>query len=135
MKKIFLAVLVFFIISSCSQDNETPSNDPSPTIIAKWQLLKGETKQGQDIISTQFFDPLPNCVRNFIDIKAGTVLKSITHSALCIENAQEYQYTYTNGILNYGNINRKVEKLTNSELVTSQETGLFRTFYSYQKAQ
>ncbi len=135
---ISFAIALFFCILSCSKDDDNPViQDPTPkaSIIGKWEYQKADTRDGQTIISTQSFDPLPSCVRNYLNIKSDNKIDLVDHSAPCVASMQTFTYNVNNNILSYSSANRTIEKLTNTELILTEPTGPYITAYYLKKVQ
>jgi hypothetical protein len=133
LKKSLAVLVVSIFIFSCSKDDESSAS--SASIIGKWEYQKADTRDGQSIISTQSFDPLPTCVRNYIDIKADNKIDLVDHSSPCVAQTQSFSYTVSNSVLSYSSANRTIEKLTTTDLILTEPTGPYITAYYFKKAQ
>jgi hypothetical protein len=137
--KIFIKTLLLVIsivLVSCAKDDEIPVNVPAaPSIIGKWEYQKADTRDGQTIISTQSFEPLPTCVRNFLNIKPDNKIDLVDHSSPCVAQTQTFTYTLNNNILSYSSANRTIEKLTSTDLILTEPSGPFITAYYLKKVQ
>jgi hypothetical protein len=132
--KILKGIIVFFLITSCSKDKDTPSNEPVPTIIGKWEWVKQETREG-GATSTETKTPLQNCKLDYINFKADNQIYRIIHSFPCVENVTTYTYVLTNTTVDYDNSLRTIEKLTATELVLTQPVATNITAYFYKRVQ
>lgn len=137
--KIFIKTLLLIIslvLISCAKDDEIPANVPvAPLIIGKWEYQKADTRDGQTIISTQSFDPLPACVRNYLNIKSDNKIDLVDHSSPCVAQTQIFTYTLNNNILSYSSANRTIEKLTSTDLILTEPSGPYITAYYLKKVQ
>lgn len=132
---ILILCLAIFSIS-CSTSDDAPAAPP-PSILGKWEYQKAETKLPADnsIVSIIVFNPLSNCVRNYLLIKDNNTLDQVQHAAPCAASTQNFNYTLGNNTITYGTVERKIELLTATDLVISYPTAQFRTYYTYKRAQ
>jgi hypothetical protein len=131
IRKTAVFLMLSIVLFSCSKDDKSSAS--SASIIGKWEYQKADTRDGQSIISTQSFDPLPTCVRNYIDIKADNKIDLVDHSSPCVAQTQSFSYMVSNSVLSYSSTNRTIEKLTNTELILTEPTGPYITAYYFKK--
>jgi hypothetical protein len=133
VRKIVAILILSIILFSCSKDDKSSAS--SASIIGKWEYQKADTRDGQSIISTNSFDPLPTCVRNYINIKADNKIDLVDHSSPCVAQTQSFSYTVSNSVLSYSSTNRTIEKLTTTDLILTEQTGPYITAYYFKKIQ
>lgn len=130
----YCTLFFFLAFFSCAKDDDLPAPMP-PSIIGKWEYQRADTRDGQTIISTQSFDPLPACVRNYLNIKSDNKIDLVDHSSPCVAQTQTFTYSLNNNILSYSSANRTIEKLTSTDLILTEPSGPYITAYFLKKVQ
>jgi hypothetical protein len=133
IRKALTILILSIVVFSCSKDDKASENPAS--IIGKWEYQKADTRDGQTVISTQDFAPLPSCVRNYLNIKADNKIDLVDHSSPCVAQTQSFSYTVNNSVLSYSSANRTIEKLTNTDLILTEPSGPYITAYYLKKVQ
>ncbi len=129
----FRILIALLFVFSCAKDDDLPAPIP-PSIIGKWEYQKADTRDGAIVISVNSFDPLLNCVRNYLTFKSDNKVDYVNHSSPCTPELQTFNYTLNGTVLNYQSANKTIEKLTATEMVLTEPSGpIYITAYFFKK--